>query len=445
MNNFLLAILIFVSIAGFAQRNPGNNSFLTRNEIIASRAAPGDNTDITGILLNQSGLKVKGGSSNYLTIKPNETLSNNRVLNVSVNDADRTVSLSGNLTVSATATVSGTNTGDQDLSGYLTSATAASTYQPLDGDLTTLAGLTATTDNFIVSVSSAWASRTPSQVRTTLGLVVGTDVEAHDADLTTIAGLTATTDNFIVSVSSAWASRTPSQVKTTLSLNNVENTAVSTWAGTTNITTVGTVGTGTWNATAIAETKGGTNQTSYTTGDFLYASASNTLAKLGIGSRGQRLVVNGSGVPAWTAINKASGTNIDPTGTTSTTGVMAGLSNLSSGCIITPANSGTILIIISGQAENNTGDDGFKFDIRYGTGTAPSNGNALTGTVVGSTVTGSSVASSTTTSVPIMPFSHQGIVTGLTAGTAYWIDLGIYAVTGGTATFSNVNVSVIEL
>lgn len=46
-----------------------------------------------------------------------------------------------------------------------------------------------------------------------------------DSDLTTIAGLTATTDNFLVSVSSAWASRTPAQVKTTLSLNNVDNTS----------------------------------------------------------------------------------------------------------------------------------------------------------------------------------------------------------------------------
>lgn len=43
-------------------------------------------------------------------------------------------------------------------------------YQVLNSNLTTIAGLTATTDNFIVSVSSAWASRTPAQVRTTLGL-----------------------------------------------------------------------------------------------------------------------------------------------------------------------------------------------------------------------------------------------------------------------------------
>lgn len=76
-----------------------------------------------------------------------------------------------------------------------------------------------------------------------------------DGDLTTIAGLTATTDNFIGGASSAWASRTPAQVKTSLSLNNVENTALSTWVGSTNITTLGTIATGVWSGTAILDAK----------------------------------------------------------------------------------------------------------------------------------------------------------------------------------------------
>jgi len=40
--------------------------------------------------------------------------------------------------------------------------------------------------------------------------------------------------------------------RTNLGLGNVENTAISTFAGTSNITTVGTIGTGTWQGTAIA-------------------------------------------------------------------------------------------------------------------------------------------------------------------------------------------------
>lgn len=54
-------------------------------------------------------------------------------------------------------------------------------YQPLNSNLTIFAGLTATTDNFLVGVSSAWASRTPAQVRTTLGLVPGTDVATQSS------------------------------------------------------------------------------------------------------------------------------------------------------------------------------------------------------------------------------------------------------------------------
>ena len=53
---------------------------------------------------------------------------------------------------------------------------------------------------------------------------------------------------------------------------------------------------------------GGTNISTYTTGDTLYASASNTLSKLPIGSTGQILSVV-AGVPAWTAA-PASGASI---------------------------------------------------------------------------------------------------------------------------------------
>ena len=49
-------------------------------------------------------------------------------------------------------------------------------------------------------------------------------------------------------------------VKTDLSLNNVENTAVSTWTGSTNIASVGTVTAGTWTATDVAIAHGGTGQ-----------------------------------------------------------------------------------------------------------------------------------------------------------------------------------------
>jgi hypothetical protein len=55
----------------------------------------------------------------------------------------------------------------------------------------------------------------------------------------------------------------------------------------------------------ITTGKGGTNITTYTTGDVLYASNTNVLSKLGIGSTNQVLTVVG-GVPAWAAIGTAS-------------------------------------------------------------------------------------------------------------------------------------------
>jgi len=59
---------------------------------------------------------------------------------------------------------------------------------------------------------------------------------------------------------------TPAEVKSALTLNAVENTAVSTFAGSSNITTVGTIGTGTWGATDIAIAHGGTGQSTAAAG-----------------------------------------------------------------------------------------------------------------------------------------------------------------------------------
>lgn len=98
-------------------------------------AEAGANTDITSVLLNQSGLVVKGVTSNALTIKPNETLSAARTLNLKINDVDRTIDLSGNLTVSSSATISGTNTGDQtNITGNAGTATTLQTARSIYGN-----------------------------------------------------------------------------------------------------------------------------------------------------------------------------------------------------------------------------------------------------------------------------------------------------------------------
>ena len=72
----------------------------------------------------------------------------------------------------------------------------------------------------------------------------------------------------------------------------------STYVGQSSITTLGTITTGTWNATAIGAIYGGTGLTSYATGDLIFASGANTLSKRAIGTTGQVLAVSG-GVPTW--------------------------------------------------------------------------------------------------------------------------------------------------
>lgn len=59
----------------------------------------------------------------------------------------------------------------------------------------------------------------------------------------------------------------------------------------------------------LPEANGGTNQSTYTTGDLIYASASNTLSKLGIGSSTQVLTVTG-GVPVWSPASGAGVTSL---------------------------------------------------------------------------------------------------------------------------------------
>jgi len=89
----------------------------------------------------------------------------------------------------------------------------------------------------------------------------------------------------------------------------------------------------------VPTTLGGTNITSYTTGDLLYSSATNTLAKRGIGSTGQVLKVSG-GIPVWATDNAENITVALPLERTGDSIAIKGLSSIGSAGKIIKVNSG---------------------------------------------------------------------------------------------------------
>lgn len=132
----------------------------------------------------------------------------------------------------------------------------------------------------------------------------------------------------------------------------------------------------------------------------------------------------------------------NPPGTTSTTGTMAGYGTATYGpFLFTPTVTGRALIIITGSVANNVASAASTISARYGTGTAPVNGAAATGTIIGTAVSRLNQAVNAWT-----PFTISGAVTGMTVGTQYWIDVTVASGVGTTTTsVSAVYCSVVEL
>lgn len=141
--------------------------------------------------------------------------------------------------------------------------------------------------------------------------------------------------------------------------------------------------------------------------------------------------------PNITGLGRTSSQPGGPAGTLSTVGVMMGLAGT-----VTPTGSGNVLIIVSGDGFNNTAGDSLTVTLRTGTGGAPVNGAALTGTArsvaknLGTQPTGGNMS---------MPFTLVAYVTGLALATAVWIDVAVAAVIGGTATIRDIDIQAVEL
>ena len=121
-------------------------------------------------------------------------------------------------------------------------------------------------------------------------------------------------------------------------------------------------------------TAGGTGQTTYTTGDILYSSATNTLSKLAAGANGEVLTLAG-GVPTWAAstggVTSFSAGTTGFTPSTGTTGAITlagtlGVANGGTGITTTPTN---------GQIPIGNGTIYTAATITAGTGISVTNGS----------------------------------------------------------------------
>jgi len=129
-----------------------------------------------------------------------------------------------------------------------------------------------------------------------------TDTTADGAGLT-VLGSTNKTFNWVNGGANAWTSSENFNLAAAKAYyvngtSVLSNTTLGSGVIYSSLTTVGTIATGVWNGTTIASGYGGTGFNTYTTGDLIYASATNTLSKRGVGTEGQFLKMV-SGVPNW--------------------------------------------------------------------------------------------------------------------------------------------------
>ena len=155
------------------------------------------------------------------------------------------------------------------------------------------------------------------------------------------------------------------------------------------------------------------------------------------GTAGQLLVGTASAPAFKTPASYSSAGFTNPTGTNSTTGVMMGLG--AQGASITPTFSGRVLLVYTGTLASSSGT-AYTHTVYtyYGTGGAPANGAALTGTQANSQ--GPNFNNSVQMGISVVE-----VVTGLTVGTTYWLDIALKSGNGGTTinTYYN-NIQAIE-
>jgi hypothetical protein len=180
----------------------------------------------------------------------------------------------------------------------------------LDSALTNIVGLTKTDGNFIVANGSAWVAESGATARTSLGVTIGTNVQAWDANLDQIAALAVTDGNFMVGNGSAWVAESGATARTSLGLGS--------------LATASTINNGNWSGTDLAVANGGTAA----------SDAATAATNLGLGTG-----------------NNVTHANLAATGTLTVTGASTFNGNVTCNEAFTPVDE----IFMGGKIEDDVG------------------------------------------------------------------------------------------
>jgi hypothetical protein len=126
---------------------------------------------------------------------------------------------------------------------------------------------------------------------------------------------------------------------------------------------------------------------------------------------------------------------VNPAGTTSATYVMMGLNVQLTSVVATAAT-----VCLDGQITNSSNNQVTECVICYGTGTPPVNGAAQTGTIASQPA-----RYKATSGGDYVPFSITCLIENLTGGNTYWLDAAVRAPSGGTASITDLDFTVVGL